>query len=379
MIAPKEFITQDYKKWLLYSFDNQHPETYYDLFKALKGKQDSGTVKITMSENSDITISADNVSDDLQITEDQRTALIKYLIDNYFHSEEVDKVMLEKRQRSEIAVNHNFLKSKNHSFTDQPTSYKVQAHPKESIYFNIKLVVSLLFYALIIGYFVYGALTDLSSLLMLFVILSAVLVAGLLNTIVMGIFVGIIRGNSIRVTPEQYPDIYTIIKEQAIRLKIKELPEIYITAGHFNAFVTKLARKHVLMLYSEVVETALSGNYEVLKYVTAHELCHIKQSHLTKEKYLLPSRIIPFLGLAYSRGCEYTCDRAGYDFSPKGSIEGVLIMTTGKEIHSKFNIELHIKNAMENEGFWTWLSEKFLTHPHLYKRLVQIKNYSKYN
>ena len=54
-------------------------------------------------------------------------------------------------------------------------------------------------------------------------------------------------------------------------------------------------------------------------------------------------------------------------------------MTTGKEIYSKFNVELHIKNAVENEGFWTWFGEKFMTHPHLYKRLVEIKAYSKYN
>jgi Zn-dependent protease with chaperone function len=226
------------------------------------------------------------------------------------------------------------------------------------------------------GVVAYGIVSDLAFLFSGLLILPIIFIVYLFNTVIHGIFIGIIRGNSIRVTRDQFPEIYKIIEEQAKRLKIKTLPEIYIANGHFNAFVTRFSRANILLLFSEVIETALTGDYDVLKYVTAHELGHIKQMHLTKRKYLFPSRIIPFLELAYSRGCEYTCDRIGYRFSPKGSAEGILIMTTGKEIHSKFNMALHIKNSVENEGFWTWLSEKFLTHPHLYKRLAEIKKYS---
>ena len=77
--------------------------------------------------------------------------------------------------------------------------------------------------------------------------------------------------------------------------------------------------------------------------------------------------------------CEYTCDRVGFNFSPKGAIEGVLVMTVGKEIHSRFNVERHLDNAVQNSGFWTWTSEKFLTHPHMYNRLLQIKAFSEKN
>jgi Zn-dependent protease with chaperone function len=378
-MTTKELIISDYKKWLLYSFDNQDPETYYNLFKALTSGTDFGTVKITRSGDTTILVSSEGVKDDLQISEDQCKSFIKYLIDNYFHSEEVDKVMLSKRQGSEKAKNHNFLGSNNPLANDQSAKYKVQPHPKESFYFNLKLFVSILFYAGVAGILLYGVLSDPAILFSLLIIIPSLFIIALLRKLTKGIFAGMIRGNSIRVTKEQYPDIYHIILEQALRMNIHKLPEIYITHGHFNAFVMNFARGHILMIYSEVIETALTGNYDVLKYVTAHELCHIKQKHLSKREYLFPSVIIPFLSLAYSRGCEYTCDRAGYDFSPRGSVEGVLIMTAGKEIHSKFNIELHIENSIANEGFWTWLSEKFLTHPHLYKRLVQIKNYSSYN
>jgi Zn-dependent protease with chaperone function len=374
-------LLHDYKKWLLYSFDNQGFDNYYNLFKALETTNSFGTVTILKAINDEqlyYRISVNSIGEELEVTEKQRVDFLRYLTDNYFKTTDIDEIMAERIRQSDVDKNHKFIEPKNQVFSDEESQFKVKPHPKETRYFNIRLVISLIFYLIIAGVIAYGIIIDLSMLFGVLFLVPVVLLLALTFKIIMGIFVGEIRGNSIRVTKEQFPDIYEIIEEQARKIDVA-VPEIYIMSGAFNAFVTKLSRSHILMLYSEVVETALRGNYDVLKYVTAHELCHIKQKHLTKKKYLFPSRIIPFLSLAHSRGCEYTCDRVGYHFSPKGSIEGVLIMTTGKEIYSKFNVELHIKNAVENEGFWTWFSEKFLTHPHLYKRLVEIKAYSKYN
>lgn len=377
----KELILTDYKKWLLYSFDNQNFDNYYSLFKALQTGETFGTVQISKSEiqgDSAFILSVENIDDKLQITYEQKDKLLRYLIDNYFHSEDIDAVMKEKKRQSDIAINHNFIESKNTIHTNENVNFKVKPHPKETFYFNIKLVVSIFFYVILVASAVWGIMSDLSLVFSILIVLFLMTFVVIINKIVTGLFIGMIRGSSIRITKDQFPEIYKIIEDQAQILKI-ELPEIYITSGHFNAFVTRFSRAHILMLYSEVIETALQGNYDVLKYVTAHELCHIKQKHLAKRNYLFPARIIPFLSLAYSRACEYTCDRVGYHFSPKGAIEGILIMTTGKEIHSKFNIELHIKNSDETQGVWTWLSEKFLTHPHLYKRLIAIKEFSRYN
>lgn len=374
----KPLTIGDYKKWLLYSFDNQNFETHYNLLKALKAGDSFKTVTVTTaghSGTSTYTLSAEGISDSLEITDDQRNAFIKYLIDYYFQTDDVDSAMLEKTREGERAANHgNVASGTRLTASDQP--YVVRQHRKESTYYNIRLTISVLFYLTFGGILAYNFITDLSgSLILLAVAIPFVLIVLLVSKVLHGIFIGMIRGNSIRVTKDQFPEVYSIIEAQAKAINTT-IPEIYITSGHFNAFVTKFSRAHILMIYSEVIETTLQGNYDVLKYVTAHELCHIKRKHVAMEKYLLPSKVVPFLSLAHSRGCEYTCDRAGYDFSPRGSIEGILIMTTGKEIYSKFNVEKHIKHSMENEGFWTWLSEKFLTHPHLYKRLAEIKEYS---
>ncbi|HTF18650.1 MAG TPA: M48 family metallopeptidase [Chryseolinea sp.] len=374
-------VLSDYKKWLLYSFDNQGFDSHYDLFKAMQSTTTFGSVSVARSSDdlqNGYTISMDSVHDVLQLTDVQRVEFLRYLTANYFQTEDVDTLKQDRTRQSDRAKNHKFVETKANNYDNEMTPLAIQPHPKELTYFNIKLVVSVIIYLAIAGLLGYGIAIDKSMLFALLMFLPLILVALLLSKIMHGFFVGLIRGNSVRITKEQFPEVYEIIEQQANRLEVA-LPEIYITSGHFNAFVTRFSRSHILMIYSEVIETALKGNYDVLKYVTAHELCHIKQKHLLKEKYLLPSRLIPFLGLAYSRGCEYTCDRVGFQFSPQGSAEGILIMTTGKEVYEKFNIALHIENSVENEGFWTWFSEKFLTHPHLYKRLVEIKKFSGYN
>ncbi|MFN8889538.1 MAG: M48 family metallopeptidase, partial [Cyclobacteriaceae bacterium] len=309
--------------------------------------------------------------------DEQRGYFMRYLAENYFQTNDLSALAAEKSRVTQVDKSHAFIGAEKKYPTDL-ANFKVKQHPKETAYFNIKLVVSVFLYLAFAIWVVYEASSSWYSAMALLLIVPVVLIIILFNKLIHGIFIGIIKGNSTQVTKDQFPEIYSIVEAQSAKLKVK-VPEIFIAHGHFNSFVTKYSRGHVLMIYSEVVETTLQGSFDVLSYVTAHELCHIKQKHLSKGKYLFPSRIVPLLSLAYSRGCEYTCDRVGYHFSPKGSIEGILILTLGKEIYAKMNIEKHIESAKHNEGFWTWLSEKLLTHPHLYKRLIEIKKYSQFN
>lgn len=372
-------VSSDYKKWLLYSFDNQGFDGHYDLFKAMQGTSTFGKVNVARVADETYvgyTISLSGVDDVLRVTDSQRVDFLKYLAENYFQTTDVDSLKMDRTRLSDASKNLGQVKARSEDFFEA-APFKIKPHPKEVSYFNIKLVVSIIVYLSILGIMVYSVMLDLSMLAYVAMVVVVIGFVALLSGIMKGFMVGIIRGNAIRITSDQFPELFEIIDQQARQLNVA-VPDVYIASGSFNAFVTKFARNHILLIFSEVIETALRGDYNVLKYVTAHELCHIKQKHLAKEKYLFPSRLIPFLGLAYSRGCEYTCDRVGYQLSPQGSIEGILVMTTGKEVYSKFNVEQHIQNSLEDEGFWTWFSEKFLTHPHLYKRLIEVKRFSEY-
>lgn len=137
-----------------------------------------------------------------------------------------------------------------------------------------------------------------------------------------------------------------------------------------------MARKKYLMLFSQVIETAANGDFEIVKFIVGHELGHLKRKHLSQNIWLAPSSLIPFLRLAHSRACEFTCDRIGYSFSKQGSIEGILILATGKEIHSKINVQQYIEDTRSEKSFWVWLSEKFLSHPFVSKRLSELNEYN---
>src|SRR5687768_9243317 len=145
----KNLIVGDYKKWLLYSFDGQDFNDHYHLFKALKNTSDVGNIRLnrsTEADKSSIIVSHDQVRDDLQITEHQKAQMITYLIDNYFHTEDVDTIYLEKTQQTDKIKNHGIVAAKNNPYHDKLEKVVVRQHPKESLYYNIQLVISLIFY-----------------------------------------------------------------------------------------------------------------------------------------------------------------------------------------------------------------------------------------
>jgi Zn-dependent protease with chaperone function len=188
-----------------------------------------------------------------------------------------------------------------------------------------------------------------------------------------GILVGHIRGNAIKITKTQFPDIYAIIERYCEMLEI-DIPSSYIlqSGGVLNAFATKFIRRNYVVIYSEILELAYEKGEEALKFVIAHELGHVKRKHMTKKTLLFPSAIIPFLALAYSRACEYTCDNIGKSLSPSGAINGVLILAVGKQLYKKVNAEEYIKNEQNETSFWKWFAEKISSHPLLPKRLSNI-------
>ncbi|MDH5381240.1 MAG: M48 family metallopeptidase [Cyclobacteriaceae bacterium] len=372
-------IEKDYKKWILFNNQLKDFQNLYELYKAVDSKKDNGSVTFTEEVNeNDVKFFVNQLGNEFTLElvgEENKSGFLEYLAQYYFQNQDVDEWYKTKNGAKEKLLNHSIFDQTTNSGSFK-TLDNVGVHSKESIYYNLRVFISissyLVIFLFIINGFMQSATVGLIQILTLGVI---VLVLFLMGRITQGFFIGMIKGNAVKISEHQYPELFEIITDQAEALGLNAVPEVYISYGHFNAFVTKFARKKFLVLYSEVVETALKGDFDVVKFVIGHELGHIKRRHLNKEMWLLPSLIVPFLKQAHSRGCEYTCDRIGYHFSNKGAVEGVLILATGKEIHSKIDVNRYIEDVASESSFWVWLSEKFLTHPHISKRLVAIKNY----
>ncbi|WP_410483744.1 M48 family metallopeptidase [Spongiivirga sp. MCCC 1A20706] len=205
-------------------------------------------------------------------------------------------------------------------------------------------------------------------------IAGIILLIGLIILVSQGLLIGLIKGAGVRVSEKQFPDLHKVIIKQCQALGIKNIPKTYIIeSAILNAFATRFAGSNYMILFSELAELILSEDVEkdVVDFVVAHELGHIKRNHITKKLLVYPSLFVPFLPQAYSRACEYTCDRIGTKLSPTGAVAGIKMLAAGKKLARKLNVKAYAEQTQQGEaGFWTWISEKLSTHPHLSKRIT---------
>lgn len=249
-----------------------------------------------------------------------------------------------------------------------------QINPKENFYFALKVVFAIIGYGLIF-YFVNLLMSMEKS--ELFIPLMFYVFAILLYLFFrLGILVGYIKGNAIKVTSEQFPNLYSVLVAQSNKLELSSVPDMYImqSGGILNAFATGFMGNNYIIIYSEIADEMYQDNMETVEFVIAHELGHIKRKHVLKTILLFPSFFMPFLSLAYSRACEFTCDNIGASLAPNGAKAGLLLLASGKNLWTKVNVEKFIEQESTGSGFWFWFAEKVSTHPRLTKRLSKLNH-----
>ncbi len=229
-------------------------------------------------------------------------------------------------------------------------------NPKEKVYFGISLVISLLVYL---------------TLVISIVGIAYIAIGAIIVVIMHGLFIGSLRGNGVRVSENQFPEVYRIATQLANQMGLNPVPAIYVlqAGGLLNAFATKFLGRTFVVIYSDMLELAYEKGESELAFVICHELAHIKRKHLTRRWLLYPAMLIPFLGVAYSRACEYTCDRFGARHRPDGAIGGLLVLAAGKKLYRNVNAQEFSKQADTERGFWVWYSEVLSSHPNLPKRV----------
>jgi Zn-dependent protease with chaperone function len=231
-------------------------------------------------------------------------------------------------------------------------------HRKETIYFTLTLVFSILAY---IGF--------LFSIIGILIILALMIVSYFFHALSMAS----IRRNGVRLSGRQFPDIYQKAVKLAEDMELEKMPSIYVmeSMGILNAFATRFFGKNMVVVYSEIFDLSVDEREDELLFVLAHEFAHLKRRHVLVHFLLLPAMFIPFLGEAYLRACEYTCDRfaAYYVGNVEASKEALSMLAIGKKLSSKMNQEAFVEQIREESGFFVWLNEKLSSHPDLPKRI----------
>lgn len=211
-------------------------------------------------------------------------------------------------------------------------------------------------------------------------LLLAVSMIGLLYALLIGVFLGLshvgfiayIRGSAVRLSPEQLPELHARVTSLARRLGLRVQPEAYLmqAGGSLNALATKFLRSHMLVLFSDLLD-ACGDNEQARDMIIGHELGHIRAGHLRWTWFLFPGFLVPFLGMAYSRAREYTCDRYGAAVCGdlRQGLVGLGILAAGGVQGRRLNLRA-LANQTENLNTgWMTIGKWLSTHPQLSERI----------
>ena len=249
---------------------------------------------------------------------------------------------------------------------------KYNINKKEILYFYIRAIISIILYFILIAAIVYSLENNNPQTGVVYILYSYAIIFGVYFFFRFGILIGHIRSNSIKLSGNQFPEIFQIVKRQSELLGLKSIPGVYImqSGGLLNAFAARFMGSNYVVLYSDILDVISGKDTSILEFIIGHELGHIKRNHMLKKLLLSPSYLIPFLGAAYSRACEYTCDQIGYFLCPSGVKNGLLLFASGKTNYHKVNLKEYLYQGITETGFWVWFAEKVSSHPSLINRLA---------
>ena len=239
-------------------------------------------------------------------------------------------------------------------------------HKNETLYFGLLVAASVLTVVL-------GIVFTIASLGIFLWVIGSILALSLFTH---WLQIGYIRTNGVKVTERQFADLYQTYQRVGQEMGIRLLPDVYIlqAGGVLNAFATRFFQKNMVILYSDVVELSREGYAKEVEFVIAHELAHIRRNHVQKQWAMMLGGWIPFLGSAYSRACEFTCDRmaAHHIQDQTASKRALTILAIGGKLAKEVSEFDYLYEASRENGFIAKLSELLSTHPPLPKRIAAI-------
>lgn len=235
---------------------------------------------------------------------------------------------------------------------------------KERTLFAIALVISSVFWIALI-------------VLTVGIALVYLLLAFIVYLFVQSAFISWLKGNGVRITSSQFPELQEQFDRCCRTLEMPEQPEVYLvnSEGILNALATRFLGKHFIVLYSEVVE-ALEDRPEALNFYIGHELGHVKQKHLNWGPVLWPALLLPHLGAAYSRAREYTCDLYGLACcaNREDAERALAVLASGDALWKRLNLEQYRAQVAGTGGFWMSFHEYTADYPWLVKRLEHLRS-----
>jgi Zn-dependent protease with chaperone function len=237
-------------------------------------------------------------------------------------------------------------------------------YPNESTLFQILIVLAAL-------YWLTFTFTSKGSIVVFLIVFAIAHVLG------QAALIAHLKGNGIKITFDQFPELYQRYLDCCNRLEFNEAPEAYLIngSGVLNAFATRFLGRDFVVLYSNVVH-GLEDAPEAVNFYLGHELGHVKRKHLLWGPVLWPATLLPLVGAAYSRAREYTCDQFGRACcdSPESAVRGLIALSAGEKLWRGVSVPAYVRQVQESQGFWMSFYELVSDYPWLVKRVARVQN-----
>jgi len=246
-------------------------------------------------------------------------------------------------------------------------------HPKETGYFTVMAVVSGLIWLPMIPAAIVG----------FFISIPFLIVAWLSSLY----FKAVILGDSVRVSADQYPEIYQRANEISRELKMTSVPEIFVvnSNGVINAVAYRVLDGKYIFVYSSLVDLLLiKGHRKELDFILGHELGHYAAGHMQfwKRIFLFWGKLVPFVGAAYSRACELTADRIGHHFVDDTTVSkrALAAMALGSAtLLETISIEAFKAQEAQIPSVIGFIHKIFSQYPRTTRRVIEIEEFEEYN
>lgn len=183
---------------------------------------------------------------------------------------------------------------------------------------------------------------------------------------------GLVRGNAVRLSRIQIPQIYGILEEHCRRLELDQVPALYLSDEAIDepAKAFSVWKHDYIVLTPEFLERDPERVRDVLSFLLGRELGRIRLGHTTWWYELVLAYVIriPYLRNPMTHIQTLSHDRYGAYLAPHG-IRGLAVQACGRRILSQLNLPDFVRQVHEHGGFWTILSSIHETRPHVSYRI----------
>jgi len=184
-----------------------------------------------------------------------------------------------------------------------------------------------------------------------------------------------IRGNSVRLSERQLPEIYSVFKSQCETLGLKAIPELYLTdkgiSDAAHAFSTWT--HDYVVLATDYIDPNPADSMDTIAFLLGSELgrLHLGHASLLDELLLVYVSKVPVLRNPITEIRTYSRDRYGAFLAPD-SFAGLVTAIAGRRNRKVINVEDLLEQSRSYGGVWAWYVIFQRKEPEIASRLKRL-------